>query len=60
MSDKKPKKKDPKVWPHQMDFTDLTEMMQEVRIHASMHRQVAIIRNETSESWSVTVMGAPL
>lgn len=52
------KKKESLNFPHMMEFTDLTEMFQEVRIHASKHRQIAIDFSETKNAWVVTVMGA--
>lgn len=52
------KKKDSVNFPHIVEFTDLTEMMQEVRIHASRHRQIAIDFDEAKDAWVVTIMGA--
>ncbi|QEG09243.1 hypothetical protein HYP93_gp20 [Stenotrophomonas phage Pokken] len=52
------KKKESPNFPHIVEFTDLNEMMQEVRIHASRHRQIAIDFSETKNAWVVTIMGA--
>lgn len=51
---------EPKRPPYTRQFTNLNELMIELRVHASAQDQVSFKWSETANAWEMTVVGLEL